>query len=129
MHLHCGKCSTFMTWKNPGTLLSSNRILRVAGLDLYKIHTHIRINVMCIYVYTYIHTYNFSFRPTEERVGISWLGKRIVTACWGRDFPHPFRPALGPNQPPVQLTQGFPGINRTGRGVDHPPQSITEFNL
>ena len=44
-------------------------------------------------------------------------GPRIESR-WGRDFPHPPRPALGPTQPPVQ---GVPGVKRPGRGVDQPP--------
>jgi hypothetical protein len=42
---------------------------------------------------------------------------------WGRGFPHPSRPALGPTQSPIQWV---PGVKRPGRGVDHPPSSSVE---
>jgi len=48
-------------------------------------------------------------------------GPRIETR-WGRDFPHPSRPALGPT--PASYTMGtgsFPGVKRPGGGVDHSP--------
>jgi hypothetical protein len=33
-----------------------------------------------------------------------------IDSRWGRDFPQPFRPALGPAQPPTQSAPGlFPG--------------------
>ena len=61
----------------------------------------------------------------------------IVTCCgldgpgigsrWGRDFPHPSRPALGHTQPPYNgYRVSFPGAKQPGCGVDHPPPSSAE---
>jgi hypothetical protein len=50
-----------------------------------------------------------------------------IESQWGRDFPHPSRPALGP--PPTSCSMGtgsFPGVKRPGRGADHPPPSSAE---
>ena len=41
---------------------------------------------------------------------------------WGRDFPHPSRPARGALPASYTMRTGsFPGVKRPGRGVDHPP--------
>ena len=63
-------------------------------------------------------------------VGIAtryWLDGPGIESWWGRDVPHLSRLALGPTQPPVQWVPSlFPGVERPGRGVDHPPLSSAE---
>jgi hypothetical protein len=50
-----------------------------------------------------------------------------IESRWGRDFPRPSRPALGPTQPPIKWVPGlFPGVKRPGRSVDHPRLSNAE---
>ena len=50
-----------------------------------------------------------------------------IESRWGRDFPHPSRPALGPTQSPVEWVPGLSlGVKRPGCGVDHPPLSSAE---
>ena len=46
---------------------------------------------------------------------------------WGRDFPHPSRPAMGFIQPPVKWVPiVFRGVKWPGRGTNHPPPSSVE---
>ena len=51
-----------------------------------------------------------------------------IESRWGRDFPRPSRPALGPH--PSSYTTwhrvSFPGVKRPGRGVDHPSPCSAE---
>ena len=50
-----------------------------------------------------------------------------IDCRWGRDFPHPFRPALESHPASCAMGTGsFPGVKRPGRGVDHPSPSNDE---
>jgi hypothetical protein len=44
----------------------------------------------------------FFFKSTCYGLDGRWIEHR-----WGRDFPHPCRPTLGPNQPPVQSAPSY----------------------
>jgi hypothetical protein len=63
-------------------------------------------------------------RGRDSSVGIATrygLDGPGIEYRWGRDFPHPSRPALGPTKPPVQWV---PGVKRPGRGADPPPPNL-----
>ena len=50
-----------------------------------------------------------------------------IESRWGRDVPHPSRPALVPNQSPKNgYRVSFPGVKRPECGIDHPPPSSAE---
>jgi len=52
----------------------------------------------------------------ETNYGLDGLG---IESRWERDFPHLSRPALGPIQPPVNVSRVFPGgKERPGRDSD-----------
>jgi len=54
-------------------------------------------------------------RDREGGIARYELDSPRTESRWGRDFPHPFRPALGPGQLPVQGVAGlFPGGKATG---------------
>ena len=55
-----------------------------------------------------------------NRYGLDGPG---IGSRWGRDFPHPSRPVLGPTQPPVQRVPSLSSVKRPERGADHPPPS------
>ena len=61
----------------------------------------------------------FSLVGIATRYGQDGLG---IETRWRRDFPLQSRPALGPTMD----TGSFPGVKRSGPGVDHPTLSTTE---
>jgi hypothetical protein len=51
----------------------------------------------------------------------------VINYRWGRDFPQPSRPTLGPTQPPIQCVSGlFPGGKTAGAWSWPPTPSSVE---
>ena len=68
-------------------------------------------------------------QDAETSVGkVQRENKRIKKSRWRRDFPHTARPALGGPHSLLyhEYRVSFPGVKRSGRGVNHPPPSSAE---
>jgi hypothetical protein len=71
----------------------------------------------------------FVFRGRGSSVGIAiryGLDGPGIESRLGQDFPHPSRPALGYNQPPIQWVPGLPGGKAARDCDDHSTQSSTK---
>jgi hypothetical protein len=53
------------------------------------------------------HLINYVIRKSEIASSVQVLHDPGSNSRWGGDFPHLFRTALGPTQPPVQLALGL----------------------
>ena len=74
---------------------------------------------------TITHKQQHFTRDQDSSVGIAThygLDVSVIRFRWGRYFPHPSRPAPRSHPFSCKMSTGsFPGVNRPGRGIDHPP--------
>ena len=74
--------------------------------------------------YTNNFKYNIVGQDTADRTATRYglRGCSEFEPRWGKDFPHPFRPALGPPNHQYNGHRGsFSGVKRPERGVHHHP--------
>jgi hypothetical protein len=61
--------------------------------------------------------------PLVQWLATGWTVRGAKPGGRRQDFPHPYRPALGPTQLPMG-TGSFLGVKRLGHGINHPLQLI-----
>ena len=132
LYLHCLPSSTLHPRYLPYHLSHINiTALSLPFFYLLKIlllESTVLMNSQNMYLYI---IYNIPPPPLSSGPGISvgiatghGLDGPRIESRWGRDFPHPSRPALGPTQPPVQWVPGHsPGI-KSGRNVTLTPHPL-----
>jgi hypothetical protein len=122
-----------MEIKSPRTARRSKITKKRAHYVSSSAETHLlcnaRINIELGTGYSYLRMFRgyhqnlprrFQNGTSEYHSDLLWDGRSEVEYRWGRDFPHPNRPALRPTQPPVQgYWVSFPAVQRRERGVDH----------
>ena len=74
--------------------------------------------ILLVLLLYYIYAYSEFIKGRDSSVGIATrygLDGQGIESLWRRDLAHLSRPALGPNQPPVQWVLGlFPGGKAAG---------------
>ena len=80
--------------------MRTNAVLETDFLEMDSIPSS---SNLVIYYYTSIYVRRDSIVGIATRHGLGGPG---IESGWGRDFPHPSRPTLGPVQPPVQWVPG-----------------------
>ena len=68
--------------------------------------------LIAVFSFRILYVTSFSVIGIATRYGLNGPG---VESRWGRDFPHPSRPVLGPTQLPIQWVPDlFPGGKAAG---------------
>ena len=76
-------------------------------------------------VVSYAQNKFYQLRTSVGRVATGYgLDSPGIDSRWERDFPHLFRPSLGPTQPPVQRVPGLSWEVKSCRGVTLTPQPL-----
>ena len=90
-----------------------------------QVQTHVSL-LSCPWTKHHYHTQRLHLpRHPVNSCCVRGHHKRDAFFVYKRDFLHPSRLALGPNQPPVQWALGlFPGVKRPKRGVDNTPHLV-----
>ena len=86
---------------------------------------HYTLRRICVFL-NFLSTHGAGIAQSVWRLATGWTARGSHPGG-GWDFPHPSRPALGHNKPPIRLGTGsFLWVKRQGHGVDHPPPSSAE---
>ena len=111
-HVHCDACKILTTLKFAFLFVKITQSFNFIESSHPNIFRHTKYSFILPHICTLLG--RNSSVGIATRYGLDGPG---IESRWGRGFPHPSRPALGPTLLPVQWTPGtFPG-GKTAWGV------------